>query len=74
MGKNNIVVTPEMAEGMRRAKEAAGGDAKLARMLGIHRTAVLRWHAVPAEHCLKIEREVGVPRRVTRPDIFDTGE
>ena len=69
-GKSNVVVSPEMDEGRRRAIEAAGGVSQLAAGIGVHRTAVFRWHKVPAEWCAKIESLYGVPRAVLRPDLF----
>jgi DNA-binding transcriptional regulator YdaS (Cro superfamily) len=57
-------------DGLRRAAEAAGGKAALARLLGLSRQAVHRWHRVPADRLDEVERATGVPREVLRPDIF----
>jgi len=70
MGKPVAEITPEVAEGLARVKAKAGSGAAVARLLGIHYTAVNRWIRVPIEHVAKIEAEYGVPRRVQRPDVF----
>ena len=66
-------ITDGMAEGLRQAKAAAGGDTQLGAALGIHRTAVFRWRKVPAEWVVPIEKIYGVPRAVLRPDLFGEG-
>jgi DNA-binding transcriptional regulator YdaS (Cro superfamily) len=53
------------------AVDRAGGYRALAKVLGIQPTAVWRWERVPAERCVQIEREVGVPRETLRPDLFE---
>ena len=65
-----VTITPEMAAGLARVVEAAGGRGKLARELGLDRAGVWRWKRVPAEHCGLIEKLYGVPLAAQRPDRF----
>lgn len=48
----------------------AGGPSKVARLLGIHHSAVLRWQDVPYERVLELEAATGIPREELRPDFF----
>lgn len=50
----------------------AGGQAALAKALGISRAAVYQWDKVPAERCIAVEEAIGgqVTRYQMRPDIF----
>jgi DNA-binding transcriptional regulator YdaS (Cro superfamily) len=56
--------------GLRMAIAAAGTRYRLARLLGINPSAVLRWKRVPTERILEIERMVGIPREELRPDLY----
>lgn len=51
-----------------------GGQAALARQLGVSPQAVNQWVAgtrpVPPKHALKIEGLTGVSRHLLRPDVF----
>lgn len=60
-------------EALRRAIEAAGGTASLARSLGIHSQAVSQWERAPAKRVFQIERATGgkVRARELRPDMFE---
>ncbi len=53
------------------ALDKAGGYNALARLLGIDPAAVWRWRRVPQDRIVQIEREVGVPRAVLRPDLYE---
>ncbi len=44
--------------------------AKLARELGLARSAVAMWTRVPAERVVEIERITGIPRERLRPDLY----
>lgn len=61
-------------EALRRAVEAIGGQAALARLLDLSQPAVHYWlskgQPLPAEHVLTVERETGVSRHELRPDIY----
>lgn len=48
----------------------AGGGAKLARALKLHRQAVYQWSRVPAEHVFTVEKLTGIPRHKLRPDLY----
>ena len=57
-------------DALRRAIEAAGGLAGLAKPLGITEQAVSQWDEVPPLRVLAVERVSGVPRHELRPDIY----
>lgn len=60
-----------MFEACERAKEAVGGPAALARLLGnVSSQAVSQWKRIPAERILEVERITGISRHDLRPDIF----
>lgn len=43
-----------------------------ARKLGVHKTTILRWETgtVPASRVREIEKALGIPRHVIRPDLY----
>jgi DNA-binding transcriptional regulator YdaS (Cro superfamily) len=61
-----------------RACRAAGGQARLARILGLSPTTLNSWlrrgTRLPAEHVLAIEAALGIPRHELRPDIYPPAE
>ncbi|WP_454000793.1 YdaS family helix-turn-helix protein [Afipia felis] len=62
-------------EALKRACEVAGGQKPLADRIRTTQSQVWYWlekskKGVPAEFCVAIERETGVPRHELRPDIF----
>ena len=59
-----------MEPALQMAKTKAGGDAKLARELGISIQAVWQWKRVPVTRVLDVERITGVPRHELRPDFY----
>lgn len=63
-------------EALRRAIEQAGGIAKLASALGLHRSAPSGWlrTRLPPRKVLDVERVTGVPRHDLRPDIYPRSE
>jgi DNA-binding transcriptional regulator YdaS (Cro superfamily) len=44
----------------------------LADLLGLHKSAVTRWHyrQVPADRVLQIEKAAGIKRKHLRPDLY----
>ncbi|MCG4273924.1 helix-turn-helix domain-containing protein [Acetobacter senegalensis] len=48
----------------------AGGPSRVARLLGIHHSAVIRWENVPYERVIPLEAATGIPREELRPDLF----
>ncbi|MCP1270537.1 helix-turn-helix domain-containing protein [Acetobacter cerevisiae] len=42
----------------------------MARLLGIHHSAVIRWENVPYERVIPLEAATGIPREELRPDLF----
>jgi len=61
-------MTPEQA--WAKAKEIAGDNVKMAKIVGRTRTAVSVKSRPPPEWCLDIERATGVSVHELRPDIF----
>lgn len=63
--------TPEL-DALRRAIATAGGPAKLAAALDLHRSAPSFWlrTRLPPRKVLDVERVTGVPRHELRPDIY----
>jgi DNA-binding transcriptional regulator YdaS (Cro superfamily) len=59
-----------MNAGLKKALTIAGGQAALARQLGLTRAAVNRWRMVPSKWIVEIERLTGVPREKLRPDLY----
>jgi DNA-binding transcriptional regulator YdaS (Cro superfamily) len=57
-------------DALKRALEAAGGQAKLAESLEISAQAVSQWDVVPPLRVLAVERASGVPRHELRPDLY----
>lgn len=53
-----------------RAVRLAGGVSKLATALGVTRSAVSQWDAVPMERVYEVARLTGVPVYELRPDII----
>lgn len=62
-------------EAIKRAVEIAGGQAPLARKLGISQGHVWYWVArskkgTPAEWVLAVAKATGVPKHELRPDLY----
>jgi hypothetical protein len=60
-------------QGLKLAVEKAGGRvANLAKRLGLGAAAVYRWDraTIPLERMFQIERELGVPRELLRPELY----
>jgi DNA-binding transcriptional regulator YdaS (Cro superfamily) len=47
---------------------------RIARELGVTRSAVYQWTRVPVDRVLEVERITGVSRHVLRPDIYPVSE
>lgn len=60
------------------AIDKAGGQAALARQLGVKQQTIFGWlhhsRQVPAERVLAVERVTGIPRHELRPDIYPEDE
>ncbi|RME56846.1 cytoplasmic chaperone TorD [Candidatus Parcubacteria bacterium] len=63
-----------MIEGLKEAIERIGGQANLARAIGVSKAHVWNWlnreGHVPAQHVLTIEDATGVPCWRLRPDLY----
>ena len=59
-----------MDQGIKKAVEAKGTIAALARDLGITRAAIHQWDRIPADRVVEVERVTGVPREELRPDLY----
>lgn len=55
---------------LERAKEGAGGQAALAKALGLSAQAISQWEKVPPLRVLDVERASGVSRHELRPDLY----
>lgn len=60
---------------LKKAIDAAGGQAALAAKIGVTQSLVSYWlvgakRGVPAEHAGAIERITGISRHALRPDVF----
>lgn len=55
---------------LERAKEAVGGQAELAKRLGVSAQAISQWDEVPPLRVLAVEAVSGVPRHELRPDLY----
>jgi len=60
--------------GLEAAIEKAGGQEKLAKLLGVGQSHISNWKnrnkRIPAERVLDVERVTGVPRHRLRPDLY----
>jgi DNA-binding transcriptional regulator YdaS (Cro superfamily) len=59
-----------MTSGMDLIRAQRGMLAKVAQGLGLTRAAIVKWHQVPAERVVEIERITGIPREHLRPDLY----
>jgi len=57
-------------EALNEAIKAAGTVAKLARHLGVTRSAICQWKRVPADRVLEVEALTGISRHRLRDDVF----
>lgn len=62
-------------EALKRAVEAAGGQAALARQIGVTQSVVWYWlerskRGLPAEHVSAVEAASGISRHELRPDLY----
>ena len=64
-------------EALKQAIQVAGGQTKLARLIGSTQGHVSQWlrrGKVPAEKVLQIEHATGVARHLLRPDVFEAAQ
>jgi len=59
---------------LERAKERAGGQAELAKRIGVTAQAVSQWEEVPPLRVLAVEAASGVSRHELRPDLYPLEE
>lgn len=57
-----------------RAKELAGGQAELAKRIGVTAQAISQWDEVPPLRVLAVEAASGVSRHELRPDLYPLEE
>lgn len=56
--------------GLNRAIQAVGGQAELARRIGITQPSISGWNRVPAERVIAVEAATGISRIDLRPDLY----
>jgi DNA-binding transcriptional regulator YdaS (Cro superfamily) len=62
-------------KGLRLAIEAAGTRYRLAMLLGVRPSSILKWRRVPSGRILQVEAVTGIPREKLRPELYrDTDE
>jgi DNA-binding transcriptional regulator YdaS (Cro superfamily) len=44
---------------------------RLAKELGLTRSAIHQWDRIPAERVVEVERITGIKRELLRPDLFE---
>jgi len=59
---------------LERAKERVGGQAALAKLIGVTAQAISQWEEVPPLRVLDVERASGVSRSELRPDLYPVEE
>jgi DNA-binding transcriptional regulator YdaS (Cro superfamily) len=57
-------------DGLHLAIEAVGTRYRLAKLLGITPTSVLKWDHIPTARIIDVERVTGVDRADLRPDLY----
>lgn len=74
MRPRNRHPAPTRFEALQLVVEAYGSQEATADALGVHQSTVSRWldrtKQLPHEHVLKAEEDTGVPRYLTRPDVY----
>jgi DNA-binding transcriptional regulator YdaS (Cro superfamily) len=72
MRKKRLKFTPNdpRVVALKRAIKIAGGQAALARMVGISPQGLWWWEVCPAERCLQVSQFTGVSVHELRPDVF----
>jgi hypothetical protein len=61
---------PTKLDGVRAAREAAGGPTALGRALGLSHVSIVRWQQVPYARLDEVARVTRLPKYILRPDIF----
>ncbi len=59
---------------LERAKERVGGQAELAKRIGVSAQAISQWEEVPPLRVLAVEAASGVSRHDLRPDLYPLEE
>jgi len=63
-------IKKSLQPGLLAAINAVGTRYRLAKLLEIEPSSVLRWHRVPSERIIEVERVTGVSREILRPDLY----
>ncbi len=57
-------------KGLELAIAAAGTRYRLAKLLGIKPSSVLKWGRIPTGRVVQVEQVTGVPREKLRPELY----
>jgi DNA-binding transcriptional regulator YdaS (Cro superfamily) len=61
-------------KGLTAAIKAVGTRYRLAKLLKVSPSTVLRWTRVPADRVVAVERATNVPRETLRPDLYQKAD
>jgi DNA-binding transcriptional regulator YdaS (Cro superfamily) len=70
MRKSRHASKTKRDSGLQAAIDAVGTRYRLAQLVQVTPSSVLRWSRVPAERILQVEQVTGVDRKVLRPDLY----
>jgi DNA-binding transcriptional regulator YdaS (Cro superfamily) len=71
-------IEDQLQTSIAKATRAAGGQAAMARVIGVRPSTVSTWlrrgNELPAEYVIAVEKALGIPRYELRPDIYPPEE
>ncbi len=60
----------KISSGLKAAIKAAGTKANLARACGVTPQTIQRWHQIPRDRIVQLEKALGVPRETLAPELY----
>jgi DNA-binding transcriptional regulator YdaS (Cro superfamily) len=70
MNTDKLLATKKRAPIIGRIRAERGLMSRIAEGLNVRLTAVSKWHRIPAERIVEVERITGIPREELRPDLY----